>query len=948
MKKLWFVLPAVIVAISCQKVAIPEIPKSVIPEIDKSAIPDLRKSVISEIPAIGVKSNLQAWQGRWVEGDGDNEALALIDQAFETLQPSARTACLPLLYKRDWDGFVEGPTWPCWWIQNSFGPAYGMMPFLGEPYATWLDNSQALWFRQMGDGKRPDLNGLVGPDGCLVDAAFVWLNGSSFEGFGDPRTPHGGTADGKISSSGMWYRQGDGNVRSYDWFMGTTAAGLLLESERLLVRHDSNAARARLSQLKRVAAFLDSRRDPATNLLKAGRAANLLAPAYAGVRQPDGNFGKAYLTEVSVNYAAGLMRFAEVCELAGSPADARDCRGTAAAIRNALPRLMDEKGCFIMALDPDGTRHGVFGAARHGYFEATPNHDAVCFGVTNDEVSKKIIARMLSIPGLAPHGLILPNYPSYDDHSGEGNQSYGTWVNGGHWTTTQGRMSIACLRAGEYKHPFGAWRKMQPMMQAYRADSPLAGCGQMPWGGQLAQPYNVVYDCWGAPAGLLRGLFEYDYRAYSLRLRPHLPPGIYRYVQKSPVWFGKTKVWLTVTGSGAPVSARVNGGHCAIGKDGWIELSPNGQPGDLAVEIICGEARPRGAWKPLAPIPFVFPTDPAFWQPSSLAPATSGNNHPLRIGASPSGGHCFSGLVKDFRVYRMALSAYEIALLIKDGNFAGCTARFPLDQATGKCFFAEKNSSLAWIATLENAGTPKFQDGALKLDNGAFLELPSSAEIDFVANCTLAVWFRPTIIGDGARLIDRCTAGGNDGIMIDYVQNGKQLRLISPLGVVTAAVTLEANRWHHVAATCTDGGLMRLYLDGELVGETEGSKPAPQAKVSTAQQLNLRSIGAFYRGMAKAGKLETYEGTQARAVLDLLAARHERMRQRQAKTLVVPNIAPIPPANLDAVETLYLTTARKIAGGLVDRLNGRALWQPCADPGILDIARRSGLIDKKE
>jgi len=56
---------------------------------------------------------------------------------------------------------------------------------------------------------------------------------------------------------------------------------------------------------------------------------------------------------------------------------------------------------------------------------------------------------MLSIPGLAPHGLILPNYPSYDDHSGEGAMKYGTWVNGGHWTTTQGRMNIACLRVNE-------------------------------------------------------------------------------------------------------------------------------------------------------------------------------------------------------------------------------------------------------------------------------------------------------------------------------------------------------------------------------------------------------------------------------------------------------------------------------------------------------------------
>ena len=127
----------------------------------------------------------------WVEGEGDPAAIEAINAAYECTQPSADMACLPLLYKRDWDGFVEGPPWPCWWIQNSFGPSYALMPFLGEPYATWLENSQALWFRLMGDGKRKDLFGFQGPDGCLCDAAFVMMNGGSQLGFGDFRRPGG-------------------------------------------------------------------------------------------------------------------------------------------------------------------------------------------------------------------------------------------------------------------------------------------------------------------------------------------------------------------------------------------------------------------------------------------------------------------------------------------------------------------------------------------------------------------------------------------------------------------------------------------------------------------------------------------------------------------------------------------------------------------------------------
>ena len=682
----------------------------------------------------GIRNHKNDYQGRWVEGSGNQEMLGLIDQAFESMQPSARMANLALLYKRDWDGFVEATNWPCWWIQNSFGPSYGMMPFLQEPYATWLEHSQALWFRLMGDGKRINERGDMAPDGCLCDAAGVYMNGGETLGFGDPRIIGRYTnpvLDGTIHNDHVSFRQGDGKVDLHDWFIGTTAAGLILESDRLLIRHDPDKARERLPQLQRVAAFLDSRRDSVTNLLKAGRATNLLAPAYKGYINQHGIPEFAYLTELSVNFAAGLTRLAEVCDMTGKTDLASGYRQTADKIKAALPMLMDDEGSFIMSLDPDGTRHGVFGAEKHGYFEATPNHDAVCMGVVDDSTAKRIIARMVSIPGLAPHDLILPNYPSYDDHSGEGAMTYGTWVNGGHWTTTQGRMNIACMRVDEFEHPLKSWKVILASMQGFRADAPRKELGAVGWfNGRF--PFDIVYDCWGAPGGLLRGLFEYDYRADGLRIRPHLPPDITSYTQKWPVMFGRTQIYLNVNGTG-PVKSAVAAGHeCSI-NNGWIELDPDGNPGIISVEIVRGDESPGVQWEPLSPKVLKLPDKKEFWQ------------------------------------------------------------------------------------------------------------IPEKANSD-----------------------DR-----------------------------------------HIA---------------------------------------LEKVYSFYKELVRAGFENSYEAAQARASLELLMARNERMKMLIDRSLVIPDLGPIPPSDQDAVSLNYFEKARHIAGGLADRLNGYSIWNERSDPEIVAIARKTKLI----
>ncbi|MDP6059146.1 MAG: hypothetical protein QGH33_09645, partial [Pirellulaceae bacterium] len=414
------------------------------------------------------------YQGKWVQGVGDDRSLELIDKAFDSIGVSAEMANLAMFYKRDWDGLVLSNTaWPGWWVQNTYGGSYGMMPFLEEPYATWMKNAQALWFREMADGKRPDANGYVAPDGSLCDATLIYRNGGRDLGFGHFGWPHSTDPinDGQTKMKATYYRQGDAGHQSNDWGIGFTAAGLVMECERLLVSRDLEATRRQLPQLKRVAAFLDSRRDSKTNLLKGGKGANLLAPAFHGHVDADGRSQLAYLTELSVNYCAALVRLTEVCGMVGEKQEANGYRTTADKVRAALPSMMDDQGSFIMFQDPEGVRHGVFGAEEHGYFEATPNHDAVCMTVVDDAAAKRIIQRMVSIKELAPHDLIITNYPAYDEsgYPTGGLMTYGTWVHGGHWSTCQGRMNVACLRVNEFDHPFRSWDRMCKLMQNFRA-----------------------------------------------------------------------------------------------------------------------------------------------------------------------------------------------------------------------------------------------------------------------------------------------------------------------------------------------------------------------------------------------------------------------------------------------------------------------------------------------
>ena len=509
-------------------------------------------------------ATVERFEGQFFSGDGDVAYLELLDIARRMFDADPEFQNLPMLYTPAWNGLVEGPTWGAWWIQNSYGTTYCALPFYQEPVLTFLQNSHDLWFDQMGDGKRVGVHDWVAPDGSLCDAA---------------------------SPGWVHYKQGDGRVDIHDWGMEFTAAGLLMQAELLLISRDVGAIARYLPKLERCANFIETRRDPKNSLFLVGPAGNLLAPSYAGWKRPDGTYDKAYLTGLSVTYIAALDRLIELEKLAGNADKIALYTERRNLARDGLGQLTTDEGYLIKSLDPDGTRHGVYAAEKHGYFEASPNHDAIAFRVVNDEQAEKIYSKIASIPGLRRHSVIIANEPGLDDMYDPGKSwlwKHGTWVNGGHWSTCEARMIMAYYRLGKFEDARRSMNHILSFARKFRMDNPLVEFGSKVY--QPKEPINLCYDTFGPAAALVRGLFEYLYRADGVTIVPHVPPGITRLEQRFPIRFGTKKLYISTLGSGWVAAVWVNGEVWSRFDGTSVSLPYEYTPDVAHVQIALGDA----------------------------------------------------------------------------------------------------------------------------------------------------------------------------------------------------------------------------------------------------------------------------------------------------------------------------------------------------------------------
>ncbi|MBO7404274.1 MAG: hypothetical protein J6V24_04870, partial [Clostridia bacterium] len=278
----------------------------------------------------------------FITGSGDPDKLRLIDNSFAMLDGSPTLPNLRMLYKASTDMFSEGFIWgDGWWIQNSFGFTMGAIPLLDPFWSRILQNSYDAFWKRIGDGQR------IGADnGVPTHPNYTYC------------APDGSLGD-CVSRVGIVYRQGDGDVDSYDWFYEATAAGVLMEAEILLFDRRPDRIRKYLPLLRRSLDHIESARAE-NGLFLVGPSANLLAPSYGGSpADEDGRPGKGYLTGLSVTTAAALKKTAALCRMVGDTERAAEYDRRLARTLDALPQLLTDEGYFVKSMDPDGTKHGV-------------------------------------------------------------------------------------------------------------------------------------------------------------------------------------------------------------------------------------------------------------------------------------------------------------------------------------------------------------------------------------------------------------------------------------------------------------------------------------------------------------------------------------------------------------------------------------------------------------
>jgi hypothetical protein len=111
---------------------------------------------------------------------------------------------------------------------------------------------------------------------------------------------------------------------------------------------------------------------------------------------------------------------------------------------------------------------------------------------------------------------------------------------------------------------------------------------------------------------------------------------------------------------------------------------------------------------------------------------------------------------------------------------------------------------------------------AFALDGTSYVDVPNAPSLDITGPVTMAAW----IFADATpgRIIDKITAGGTDGYMLDTYPD--RLRIIIGVNVLEANVPLPLGEWIHAAGTW-DGATANLYMNGALVGSSSAPGPLP-------------------------------------------------------------------------------------------------------------------------
>lgn len=497
-------------------------------------------------------------------------------------------------------------------------------------------------------------------------------------------------------------------------------------------------------------------------------------------------------------------------------------------------------------------------------------------------------------------------------------------------------MMMGYSRLGKYDDARRSMLRILDFARRFRMDNPLVDFGGAVY--QPHQPINCCYDTFGAPAALIRGLFEYLYRADALTIVPHIPTGIVELEQRFAVRFGPKRLYLSTVGRG-PVTAVLVNGRAWTSFDAKSIMLPYDKTPDAAdVRIALGDAKLKASVpRPPRREPPLSSVSDSFWRSDWLTGVLGPTPLPLRIGADSKGSSRFVGDIGRASVFGRELSAQEVAALARNDTRAlDGDAALVGDWRLGDLDGARLSAKIVDKAEIVDVPAGQGPGGrALRLSGEGYVEVAHSPKLVLTDAYTLTAWVRPKKLpSGGGRILDKSTVGTSDNFLLD-THPGNSLRLITRRGHVGFRAGLPVDTWSHVAATFSAAGELRLYVNGKQVA----SQPAEaDTVVDSIEPLRAayERIRRLYGRLTESGLADGYEAAHARLAIESVAT-----LQARRQLLVEGKIPRLSGVSQKAADKSYAETAAKLCHGLARVLDGydglddprkrriHQLWRAC-------------------
>ena len=177
-------------------------------------------------------------------------------------------------------------------------------------------------------------------------------------------------------------------------------------------------------------------------------------------------------------------------------------------------------------------------------------------------------------------------------------------------------------------------------------------------------------------------------------------------------------------------------------------------------------------------------------------------------------------------IFAWSLCSFFIFASISMAGVAeeGLVGYWPFDEGTGKVAKDVSGNGLDG----EFVGSPKWVDGkfgkALEFDGAtAHVTVADDDKLDITKNLTIMAWFSPNDVLTSQRMMVK-----NNSIFVifDFGNTNSVELLVKPNNTFVESKTTDwkVGEWYHFAGTF-DGKVMRVYVNGQLEGETNNNVP---------------------------------------------------------------------------------------------------------------------------